>query len=78
MTNAMVTENEPQRSQCVGRVPRLKATGATKSCQRVAGVPPVVATGAPRRNESLRGFLRRAFVMPTPQVVIEYFFFVSP
>ena len=34
---------ETQRSQCVGRVPRLEATGAT------------------RRNESLRGFLRKSY-----------------
>ncbi|MEH2393749.1 MAG: hypothetical protein V7K21_19510 [Nostoc sp.] len=34
---------ETQRSQCVGRVPRLEATGAT------------------RKNESLRGFLRKSY-----------------
>jgi hypothetical protein len=60
-TYAQVTENEPQRSQCVGRVPRLVPLRGSKLR---AASPTGEATGATqssRKNESLRGFLRKSY-----------------
>jgi hypothetical protein len=41
---------------------RKNQTTEAKSCQCVAGVPPVVATGATRSNKSLRGILRKSWI----------------